>query len=153
MKGEFSMNKSSIVVIAILVLVIAAIVSKGFENKKDKNKEPKETNTKVVNNVKSVNTDNKSTPVKKDKIKKLTMADEAKKQLTTDNMINEDFITVVHVLQKIDENMRSIKIEPTLFGIYQTFEFSDESKIKLAKKEKGNGDFRFVPYATKVIND
>lgn len=144
------MNKSSIIVIGILVLIIIAIASKNIP----KNKIDKE--AKIVNNVKSVNTDNtdnKSTPVKKDKIKKSTMADEAKKQLTTDNMIDEDFITVVYVLQKIDENVRSVKLDNAIFGIYQTFEFSDESKIKLAKKEKKNGDFKFVPYATKVIND
>ena len=157
------MNKSSIIVISVLLLIIVAIISKSFEGKKtvDKEIDKKIINnvktkgpikTTVANNIKTIKPE-KST-IKKGKIKKDTMANKAYKKLRTDNMINEDFIVVVYVLQEIDENMRSIKIEEGLFGyISQTFEFSDESKIRLSKKQKNNGDFRFIPYATQIIND
>lgn len=95
-----------------------------------------------------------STPIKKDKIDKNTMAYKAYKKLRSDNMLNENYIVAMYVLQEIDENVRTVNIEESLFNIYhQTFEFSDESKIRLSKKLKDNGDFRFIPYATNIVKD
>jgi len=147
------MKISSIVAYGIILCIFIIVCIPLLGDMKN-NKKPSQTNepikTKAANNVKSTSNTNK--PIKKKEIDKNTMAHKAYEKLKTDNMIDEDFITVIYVLQEIDENVRSVNLEKNVLGYYnQTFEFSDESKIKLSKKEKKNGDFRFIPYATRVL--
>jgi len=147
------MKTSSIVAYGIIlcIFIIACIpLLGGMKNNKKPSQTSEPIKTKAANNIKTTSTTSK--PIKKKDIDKNTMAYKAYEKLKTDNMINEDFITVVYVLQEIDENVRSINIEQNIFGYYnQTFEFSDESKIRVSKKEKKNSEFRFIPSATKVL--
>lgn len=83
---------------------------------------------------------------------KNTLANKAYKKLANDNMINEPMITVMYVLQNIDKDVRTIKLEDGILKMtYQTFEFSDCSQLKITKQIK-NGEYKILPYATKVID-
>lgn len=85
-------------------------------------------------------------------IKNDTLAHKAYKKLANDNMLNEPMETAMYVLYEIDKDVRMIDIEERILNmVYQTFEFSDYSKIKIIKQKK-NGVYKILPYGTKVID-
>ena len=141
------MNKSTILTIIIgLILVIHVYIAYKVvkpNSKSSKKSEP------IITKVTALTLDR--TPKPKPTIKK-TLAYKAYKKLANDNMINEPMITVMYVLQKIDKDVRTIKVEDGILKMtYQTFEFSDCSQLKITKQIK-NGEYKILPYGTKVID-
>jgi len=138
-------NKNTIIMIIIgLILIIHIyigykVIKPNFKSKKQS--EP------IVTKVTALILDRTPKPTIKN-----TLAYKAHKKLANDNMINEPMETVMYVLYEIDKDVRTIEIEDRILNMtYQTFEFSDYSKIKIVKQLK-NGVYKILPYGTRIID-
>lgn len=83
-------------------------------------------------------------------LKNETLAHKAYKRIIKANLENKPLTLSLEIIFKIDNNVLTVDIEEDSEIIYQTFEFSDYSQLKIKKKKK-NGVYIILPYETKVI--